>query len=97
MTRLQQTIEVAKWEFNRFVKWRQQFIGLAVMFVFGVGGGMIGNAIKGSKSKEAVVAVVGAENLGFAVPVAPTARFDEAARGLISTMYSRPLWYAIDS
>jgi ABC-2 type transport system permease protein len=78
MTRLQQTIEVAKWEFNRFVKWRQQFIGLAVMFVFGVGGGMIGNAIKGSKSKEAVVAVVGAENLGFAVPVAPSVRWDSS-------------------
>ncbi len=76
MTRLQQTLEVAKWEFNRFVKWRQQFIGLAVMFAFGVGGGMIGKAIKGSKSKEAVVAVVGAENLGFSLPVAANVRWD---------------------
>ncbi len=76
MTRAQQTLEVAKWEFNRFVKWRQQFIGLIVMAVFAIGGALIGKAVKGSKSKEALVAVVGSENLGFPLPAVASVRWD---------------------
>lgn len=37
MTRWQQVLIVAKWEFNRFVKWKQQLIGVALMIAIGVG------------------------------------------------------------
>ncbi len=76
MTRFAQTLEVARWEFNRFVKWRQQFIGLAVMAVFGVVGGMIGQAVKNSDAKPATVAVVNAEQMGFTLPTASGVRWD---------------------
>lgn len=76
MTRWQQTLEVARWEFARFVKWRQQFIGLAVMTVLGVGGGMIGRAVKNSDAKPATVAVVSAERLGFSIPAASGVQWD---------------------
>lgn len=36
MTARRQTWEVARWEFNRFVKWKQQLIGTAVMVGIGV-------------------------------------------------------------
>ncbi len=76
MTRWQQTLEVARWEFQRFVKWRQQFIGLAVMAVLGVAGGMVGRAIKNSNSEPANVAVVNAERLGFSLPTAADVQWD---------------------
>lgn len=68
MTRWQQTLEVARWEFARFVKWRQQFIGLAVMLVVGFAAGFIGRAVSKSESKPVPVAAVGAEAFGFALP-----------------------------
>lgn len=76
MTRFQQTFEVARWEFNRFVKWRQQFIGLAVMAVLAIGGAMIGKAVRNSNAKPAVVAVVNADQLGFVLPALDVVRWD---------------------
>lgn len=78
MTRWQQTLEVARWEFARFVKWRQQFIGLAVMLVFGVGAGFIGRTVARSESKPVLVATVGADALGFALPVSPPVVWDSS-------------------
>lgn len=76
MTRWQQTLEVARWEFDRFVKWRQQFIGLAVMAVLLVGGAMIRRAIRNSNSRAATVAVIGGQRLGFALPDSAIVRWD---------------------
>ncbi len=78
MTRWQQTLEVARWEFNRFVKWRQQLIGLALMLVVGFAAGFIGGAVKKSKSKPVRVAAIGAEVLGFALPDTPPVVWDAA-------------------
>jgi ABC-2 type transport system permease protein len=68
MTRWQQTMEVARWEFNRFVKWKQQFIGLAFMLVVGLIAAFVGNRARASKSKPVPVAAVGTAALGFALP-----------------------------
>ncbi len=68
MTPWQRTLEVARWEFNRFVKWRQQFVGIAVMLVVALGGGQVGKLIKNAGNKPVTVAVVGAETLDFELP-----------------------------
>ncbi len=61
-------LEVARWEFARFVKWRQQLIGFVLMTALGLGGTYIANAIRTAAGKPVTVAVVGAAALGFAVP-----------------------------
>jgi len=76
MTRWQQTLEVARWEFQRFVKWKQQLIGLVILLVMGVAGGMIGRAAKRAQLKPVPVAVVGAAQLDFALPDAPPVVWD---------------------
>jgi ABC-2 type transport system permease protein len=68
MTRWQQTWEVARWEFTRFVKWKQQIIGFAVILVLGFGGGVLGRMAKSNQQKPRAVAVIGGELLGFALP-----------------------------
>jgi ABC-2 type transport system permease protein len=78
VTRWQQTLEVARWEFSRFVKWRQQFIGLAVMLVVGAAAGFIGRTVAKSESKPVLVATVGAEALGFALPESPPVVWDDS-------------------
>jgi ABC-2 type transport system permease protein len=78
MTRLQQTLEVARWEFDRFVKWRQQFVGLLVMTVLLVGGGLLRRAIRNSNARPATVAVVGGDRLGFALPAMALVRWDSS-------------------
>ncbi len=35
MTRWRQVATIARWEFNRFVKWRQQFIRVVLMLFLG--------------------------------------------------------------
>jgi ABC-2 type transport system permease protein len=76
MTRWQQTLEVARWEFNRFVKWKQQFYGLAVMLVIGFIGAYVGNKARASNAKPVPVAAVGAAALGFALPDSPPVTWD---------------------
>ncbi len=76
MTRWQQTLEVARWEFARFVKWRQQFIGLLVMLVIGFAAGFIGRSVSKSESRPVLVATSGAELLGFALPESPSVVWD---------------------
>jgi ABC-2 type transport system permease protein len=78
MTRWQQTVEVARWEFARFVKWRQQLIGLAVMLVVGFAAGFIGRAVAKSESKPVRVAAVGAAALGFALPESAPVVWDDS-------------------
>lgn len=78
MTRWQQTLEVARWEFSRFVKWKQQFIGLAFMIVVGFVAAFVGRAAKASKSKPVPVAAVSASALGFALPSAPPMVWDSS-------------------
>lgn len=68
MTRWQQTLEVARWEFQRFVKWKQQLIGFGILIAMGLVGGMIGRAAKRADLKPVPVAVVRAERLDFALP-----------------------------
>lgn len=59
---------IARWEFNRFVKWRQQFIGVAVMLVLGGLGSGVSKLVAGARPSQVDVAVVGADALGFALP-----------------------------
>lgn len=68
MTRWQQVRRIAAWEFNRFVKWRQQAIGIVIMLVMGSLSSGVGKLIRNSRSTEVKVAVVGAAQLGFALP-----------------------------
>lgn len=70
MTRWQQTLEVARWEFQRFVKWKQQLIGFGILIAMGFTGGMIGRAAKRADLKPVAVAVIGGERLDFALPAA---------------------------
>ncbi len=78
MSYWQQVLEVARWEFARFVKWKQQLIGLAVMLALGVGGGVVGRAVKRAELKPVPVAVVGGERLDFALPDAAPVRWDSS-------------------
>ena len=79
MTRWAQVRMVAQWEFGRFVKWKQQFIGLAVMVaVAGLGQGFL--ALKARSTPDAVrVVVVGADRLGFPLPAVAEVRWDTLA------------------
>jgi ABC-2 type transport system permease protein len=80
VTRWQQTLEVARWEFQRFVKWKQQLIGLGILLAMGLAGGMIGRAAKRAELKPVPVAVVGAERLDFALPAAAPVVWDSGQR-----------------
>ena len=68
MTRWRQVITIARWEFNRFVKWRQQFIG--VLLMLGLSGLVSGvsKLASGSRTDRVDVAVVGANALGYPLP-----------------------------
>jgi ABC-2 type transport system permease protein len=68
MTRWQQVTRIARWEFNRFVKWRQQAYGILIMLVVGTISGGLGKMAKAARSASAKVAVIGADRLGFALP-----------------------------
>ncbi|MBK7908013.1 MAG: ABC transporter permease [Gemmatimonadetes bacterium] len=76
MTRWQQTLEVARWEFSRFVKWRQQFVGLALMVLLGVGGAFVGRMIKRAGDRPVTVTVVGREALAFPLPTVEAVSWD---------------------
>lgn len=78
MTRWQQTWEVARWEFTRFVKWKQQLIGFAILLVMGFGGGFVGRTIAKAEQKPRMVAVVGGELLGFPLPDAKPVAWDSS-------------------
>lgn len=68
MTHWRQVATIARWEFGRFIKWRQQFIGILVML--GVGGisAVVGKWVGASRTKQVTVAVIGADQLGFPLP-----------------------------
>jgi ABC-2 type transport system permease protein len=68
MTRWQQVTRIARWEFNRFVKWRQQAYGILIMLVVGGISGGLGKMAKEARGKPSRVAVIGSEKLGFAMP-----------------------------
>lgn len=76
MTRWQQTLEVARWEFSRFIKWRQQFISLAVMLVVAAAASFVSSSIRGAEAKPVSVAVVGHTELGYPLPDAPPVVWD---------------------
>ncbi|MCU0619551.1 MAG: hypothetical protein MUF40_06600, partial [Gemmatimonadaceae bacterium] len=63
-----QTRRIAAWEFHRFVKWRQQLIGIAVMVVVGIVSSLVTTMVKNAKSATVRVAVVGDAALGFPLP-----------------------------
>ena len=67
-SRWAQVRRIALWEFNRFVKWRQQVIGILVMIVVGTVSGSLTKLVKNARGKEVRVAVVGVSQLGFALP-----------------------------
>ncbi len=69
MTPTRHVATIARWEFNRFVKWRQQFIGVAVMLVLGGLGTGVSKLVSGARTNQVDVAVVGAETLGYPLPV----------------------------
>lgn len=90
MTRWQQVRRIAGWEFNRFVKWRQQIIGIVVMMVVGAGSGALGKMVRNARGKEVRVAVVNVAQLGFTLPVVEAVRWlpetyasEEAARNAV--------------
>ena len=63
-----QTRRIAAWEFNRFVKWRQQLIGIVVMVVVGMVSSLVTTMVQKAKSATVRVAVVNDGALGFALP-----------------------------
>ncbi len=71
MTRWQQVWIVASWEFRRFVKWRQQFVSLAIFL--GLGGAWAGfqAVAKRATDRRVEVAATGAATLGFPLPDVP--------------------------
>jgi len=68
VTQWQQTLEVARWEFRRFVKWKQQLVGFAIIIVLGFGGGFVGRVMKKVDQRAVPVAAIDAARLGYALP-----------------------------
>lgn len=77
--RWEQVWRIAIWEFNRFVKWRQQLIGVVVMIVVGAVAAGAAKVVKNARGKEVRVAVVHASRLGFALPAVEGVRWLPAA------------------
>ena len=67
---MRNVLVVARWEFLRYVKLKQQALSLAVMMAIGAGGGFVGNMVAKSRSKPVKVALVNVERLGAPAPVA---------------------------
>jgi ABC-2 type transport system permease protein len=63
-----QVLAVARWEFLRFVKLKQQLVSFAVMTGAGLLFGAAGYFIAKARSKPVNVALVGAERLGMPMP-----------------------------
>jgi ABC-2 type transport system permease protein len=78
MTRWQQVRRIARWEFSRFVKWRQQVYGVLIMLVIGSISGVLAKVAKDARAKQVEVAVIGREQLGFALPTVDGVRWDSA-------------------
>lgn len=68
MTRRRQVYAVARWEFLRFVKLRQQLISLAVMVGLAAAGGGIGVLVARARAKPVKVVLVAPERFGAPVP-----------------------------
>ncbi|MFN9349881.1 MAG: hypothetical protein ACK6C3_03300, partial [Gemmatimonadota bacterium] len=68
MTHWQQVFSVARWEFLRFVKLRQQLISLAVMLGAGLVLGVAGYFIAQARAKPVKVALVAPERFDGAAP-----------------------------
>lgn len=68
-SRWQQVRRIARWEFNRFVKWRQQVIGIVVMVVVGTASVVLTKLVRNAKTDATTVAVVNGAALGFSLPV----------------------------
>lgn len=68
MTRWHQVATIAQWEFTRFVKWRQQFIGVGLMLGLSTLVSGVSKLASGSRSSQTEVAVVGAGALGYPLP-----------------------------
>lgn len=63
-----QVAAVARWEFLRFIKLKQQLISFAVMTGLGIAVGGIGYFVAKSRAKPVKVAIVGSERFGGTVP-----------------------------
>lgn len=90
MTRGAQVLMVAQWEFRRFVKWKQQFIGLAIMLALGALWQGFKAVNARTQPRPVRVVVVDAARLGFPLPAVPGVRWDtlppmgaDAARALV--------------
>lgn len=68
MTRGGQVWEVARWEFSRFVKWKQQIIGTAIMLAIGLVVTIVGRVMSRADDRIATVVVLGAERFDFPLP-----------------------------
>lgn len=68
MSYRRQVMAVARWEFLRFVKLRQQMISFLVMTVVGLAFGAAGYFVAKSRSKPVKVALVGADRFGGTLP-----------------------------
>lgn len=76
MTRGQQVRTVASWEFRRFVKWKQQFVGLGIMLATAGAVWAFRSFSDKAKAREVTVAAVGAAALGAPLPAVPGVRWD---------------------
>lgn len=79
MTHWQQVYSVARWEFLRFVKLRQQLISLAVMLGAGLVLGVAGYFIAKARAKPVKVALVAPERFDGAVPAVEGVTWQPAA------------------
>lgn len=68
MSYQRQVLAVARWEFLRFVKLKQQLVSFLVMTGAGLVFGAAGYFIAKARSKPVTVAVVGADRLGMPLP-----------------------------
>jgi ABC-2 type transport system permease protein len=85
--RLRRTGEVARWEFRRYVKPKQQIIGLVILFLMLLGGAFVGRL--GGEPSTVEVAVVGGEHLPTLPAEADRFRFQAHPPGALPALLER--------
>jgi len=76
MNRWSQVGIVARWEFRRFVKLKQQMIGVVIMVVVGAIGNGMGKMADRARNAPVTVGVVGSLSLPFVLPAVPGVTWD---------------------
>lgn len=81
MTYWRHVAAVARWEFQRFIKWRQQLISLVVLLAVNAGAVGVGYFVAKARAKPVKVALIAPERFGGPLPAVPGIAWQPGADG----------------